>query len=190
MKGKARIIEADRSQPSWDVIDLEAWLPADHRARTVWAFTGTLDLSPLHVAIKSVEGEAGPPGHRSAGFADALVYATASGIGSARELERLCGRCSAQLSYPGGFPRLGRPLILDKRLTDSLTALRAGSPPPPEQWKRAPARTFACYGPCRRPPRDDLRFVNTFLLTDFRSTFRLQAHCILPHRLVWTLDRS
>ncbi len=24
MKGKARIIEADRSQPSWDVIDLAA----------------------------------------------------------------------------------------------------------------------------------------------------------------------
>ena len=48
MKGKARIIEADRSQPSWEVIDLEAWLPADHLARTVWAFTGTLDLSPLY----------------------------------------------------------------------------------------------------------------------------------------------
>ncbi len=59
MKGKARIIEADRSQLSWDPIDLDAWLPEDHLARVIWAFTGTLDLSPLYAPIKSVEGEAG-----------------------------------------------------------------------------------------------------------------------------------
>ncbi len=61
MKGKARIIEADRSQLSWDLIDLDAWLPEDHLARVIWAFTGTLDLSPLYAPIKSVEGEAGRP---------------------------------------------------------------------------------------------------------------------------------
>ncbi len=119
MKGKARIIEADRSQPSWDVIDLEAWLPADHLARTVWAFTGALDLSPLYAAIKSVEGEAGRPAIDPRVLLALWLYATARGIGSARELERLCGRDLAYRWLAGGVPlnyhtladfRVGRPL--------------------------------------------------------------------------------
>ena len=134
MKGKARIIEADRSQPSWDVIDLEAWLPGDHLARTVWAFTGTLDLSPLYAAIKSVEGEAGRPAIDPRVLLALWLYATASGIGSARELERLCGRDLAYRWLAGGVPlnyhtladfRVGQAAFLDKLLTDSLTALLA-----------------------------------------------------------------
>ncbi len=134
MKGKARIIEADRSQPSWDVIDLEAWLPADHLARTVWAFTGTLDLSPLYAAIKSVEGEAGRPAIDPRVLLALWLYATARGIGSARELERLCGRDLAYRWLAGGVPlnyhtladfRVGQAAFLDKLLTDSLTALLA-----------------------------------------------------------------
>lgn len=35
---KARFQEADRSQLSWDLVDLDSFLPADHRARIVWAF--------------------------------------------------------------------------------------------------------------------------------------------------------
>ncbi len=91
MKGKARIIEADRSQPSWDVINLEAWLPGDHLARTVWAFTGALDLSPLYAAIKSVEGEAGRPAIDPRVLLALWLYATASGIGSARSLSGFAG---------------------------------------------------------------------------------------------------
>jgi hypothetical protein len=37
---QARVVRPDRSQLSWDLVDLEAWLPADHRARLVWAFIG------------------------------------------------------------------------------------------------------------------------------------------------------
>jgi transposase len=134
MKGKARIIEADRSQPSWDVIDLEAWLPEDHLARTVWAFTGTLDLSALYAAIKSVEGEAGRPAIDPRVLLALWLYATAMGIGSARELERLCGRDLAYRWLAGGVPlnyhtladfRVGQAAFLDKLLTESLTALLA-----------------------------------------------------------------
>jgi hypothetical protein len=53
--GRARIIEAVRSQLGWDLVDLDAWLAADHLARVIWAFTGTLDLSAVYSAIKSVE---------------------------------------------------------------------------------------------------------------------------------------
>lgn len=44
MDGGARYLKADPSQPSWDVLDLEAFLAADHRARVVWAFVETLAL--------------------------------------------------------------------------------------------------------------------------------------------------
>jgi transposase len=134
MKGKARIIEADRSQLSWDLVDLDAWLPADHLARTVWAFTGTLDLSALYAAIKSVEGEAGRPAIDPRVLLALWLYATAKGVGSARELERLCGQDLAYRWLAGGVPlnyhtladfRVGQAAFLDKLLTESLTALMA-----------------------------------------------------------------
>jgi hypothetical protein len=41
--GNARAIEANRTQLSWNLTDLDAWLAADHLARTFWAFTATVD---------------------------------------------------------------------------------------------------------------------------------------------------
>jgi transposase len=134
MKGKARVIEADRSQVSWDLVDLDAWLPADHLARMIWAFTGTLDLSALYAAIKSVEGEAGRPAIDPRVLLALWLYATAKGVGSARELERLCGQELAYRWLAGGVPlnyhtladfRVGQAAFLDKLLTESLTALMA-----------------------------------------------------------------
>jgi transposase len=131
---KARIIEADRSQLSWDLVDLEAWLASDHRARLVWAFTATLDLSPLYAAIKSVEGEAGRPAIDPRVLLALWLYATIEGIGSARELERLCERDLAFRWLAGGVPlnyhsladfRVGHTSFLDRLLTESLTALMA-----------------------------------------------------------------
>ncbi len=45
MLGGARVLEANRSQLSWDLVVLEALLPAGHRARLVWRFVETLDLT-------------------------------------------------------------------------------------------------------------------------------------------------
>ena len=61
MPGEVRVLEANRSQLSWDLVDLEALLPAEHRARLVWRFVETLELEPFYTAIKSREGEAGRP---------------------------------------------------------------------------------------------------------------------------------
>ncbi len=132
--GKARIIEADRSQLSWDLIDLDAWLPADRLARLIWAFTGTLDLSALYAAIKSIEGEAGRPAIDPRVLLALWLYATAKGTGSARELDRLCRQDLAYRWLAGGVPlnyhtladfRVGQAAFLDKLLTESLTALLA-----------------------------------------------------------------
>src|ERR1700677_4607696 len=57
--GEARVVRPDRRQLRWDMIDLEGLLAADHRARLVWSFVESLDLSPLYDQVLAREGEAG-----------------------------------------------------------------------------------------------------------------------------------
>src|SRR3712207_6039284 len=59
--GAPRLRRAERRQVSLRPISLEDLLPADHRARFVWAFAERLDLSALYGAIKAVEGHPGHP---------------------------------------------------------------------------------------------------------------------------------
>src|ERR1700674_2447574 len=130
--GEARVIRADRSQTRWDFIDLEAMLPCDHRARIVWGFVETLDLSDLYAAIKSREGEAGRPAADPAVLLALWLYATVEGIGSARQLARLVERDLAYRWLAGGVPlnhhgladlRVDHVTVLDRLLTESVTAL-------------------------------------------------------------------
>src|SRR5260370_41191324 len=89
MANEARFIGADRAQTRWDFIDLEAFLPSDHRARVVISFVESLDLSALYEAIKAREGEPGPPTPDPAVLLALWLYATVEGVGSAGQLERL-----------------------------------------------------------------------------------------------------
>ena len=132
MTGQARVLRADRSQPSWDLIDLEALLPADHRARVVWSFVGALDLSPFYAAIGSREGEAGRPPPDPQVLLALWLYATLEGVGSARQLDRLVTQDMAYRWLAGGVPvnyhglsdfRVGWAMELDRLLTESVTAL-------------------------------------------------------------------
>ena len=134
MVGDARVIRPDRSQTRWDFIDLEALLPSDHRARIVWSFVESLDLSALYDAIKSREGEVGRPAADPAVLVALWLYATVEGVGSARELARLAERDLAYRWLAGGVPlnhhglsdfRVDHPELLDKLLTESVTALIA-----------------------------------------------------------------
>ena len=132
MAGGARYLVADRSQPSWDLIDLEALLARDHRARVVWSFVEGLDLSPFYAAIKSREGEAGRPAADPRVLLALWLYATIEGVGSARELDRLVKRDVAYRWLAGGVPvnyhgladfRVNWSEELDRLLSESVTAL-------------------------------------------------------------------
>lgn len=134
MTGEARVVRADRSQVRWDMVDLEALLPSDHRARVVWDFVERLDLSALYAAIRSREGEAGRPAADPAVLMALWLYATIEGVGSARELDRLVERDLAYRWLAGGVPlnyhgladfRVSHVAVLDKLLTESVTALVA-----------------------------------------------------------------
>jgi transposase len=130
----ARVVRPDRSQPRWDLIDLEAMLPADHRARIVWQFVESLDLSDLYSAIKSREGEAGRPAADPAVLMALWLFATIEGVGSARALARLAERDIAYRWIAGGVSlnhhgladfRVIHMELLDRILTESVSALIA-----------------------------------------------------------------
>jgi len=131
---EARVIRPDRAQTRWDFIDLEAMLPPDHRARVVWGFVESLELTELYDAIKSREGEAGRPAADPAVLLALWLYATVEGVGSARELDRLTERDLAYRWIAGGVPvnyhgladfRVAHPAVLDRLLTESVTVLIA-----------------------------------------------------------------
>jgi transposase len=114
------------------MIDLEGLLPADHRARLVWSFVESLDLSPLYDRVLAREGEAGRPAADPAVLLSLWLYATVEGVGSARELERLAQSDAAYRWLAGGVPlnyhgladfRVDSVEVLDRLLTQSVTAL-------------------------------------------------------------------
>jgi transposase len=107
-------------------------LPPDHPARAAWAFAEGLDLSPLYAAIRATEGRPGHP-HIDPRILFALwLYATIDGVGSARELDRLCDYHTAYRWLCGGVSvnyhtladfRVDHRDWLDDRLTDTVAVL-------------------------------------------------------------------
>jgi transposase len=132
--GEARYLEAERTQLRWDMVDLESQLPMEHRARVVWGFVGDLELSALYARIRAREGEPGRPPPDPRILLALWLFATLEGVGSARQLDRLCERDIAYRWLCGGVPvnyhglsdfRCAHAEVLDRLLTDSLTALLA-----------------------------------------------------------------
>jgi transposase len=132
MASEARFIRADRLQTRWDLVDLEALLPSDHRARVVMEFVEGLDLSALYAAIKAREGEPGRPPPDPGVLMALWLYATIEGVGSARQLHRLTESDLAYRWIAGGVPlnyhgladfRVAHVQELDRLLTESVTAL-------------------------------------------------------------------
>jgi transposase len=101
-RGKPRLQRPDRAQLQLRPTDLEGLLPADHRAREVWAFVEGLDLSEFEERIRAVEGHAGRPPIDPAILLSLWLYATLEGVGSARALARLCDEHDACRWICGG----------------------------------------------------------------------------------------
>lgn len=134
MVGRARYLEADRSQLRWDMVDLDGLLPVEHRARVVWSLVAGLDLAPLYAVINAREGAPGRPAADPAVLLALWLHATLEGVGSARQLARLCDSDIAYRWLCGGVPvnyhgladfRVGHGAVLDKLLSESLAALAA-----------------------------------------------------------------
>ncbi len=75
---------------------LDQMLPTDHRARIVWKFVQSLNLTPLYKKIKVAHGQAGQSAIAPEILVALWLLATLDGIGSARELDR---RCESDIPY-------------------------------------------------------------------------------------------
>lgn len=130
--GPARTVEANRAQMRFVTLDLEGMLAEDHPARAVWAFVERLDLGEFYARIGSREGSAGRPATDPRISLALWIQATLDGVGSAREIERLCAVHLAYQWICGGvtvnyhslsdFRSLSADL-LNELLTQSVTSL-------------------------------------------------------------------
>jgi transposase len=112
----ARVLRPVRNQIEWMPRSLDAILPEGHKARAIWAFLQKLDLSAFYGSIKAVLDGPG----RSTTDPEVLlalwVLATADGIGSARQLDRLCKEHDAYRWLRGGVP-INYHMLSDFRVT-------------------------------------------------------------------------
>jgi transposase len=131
-KGAPCVQSAVRNQVELRACDLDSSLPADHQARAVWAFVQSLDLQGLYAQIRAVEGSVGRAPIDPAILMSLWLYATLDGVGSARELDRLCNSDDAYRWLCGGVGvnhhtlgdfRVEHPQWLDGQLTRSVAGL-------------------------------------------------------------------
>jgi len=85
-----RIRSVERDQVVWKAQCVDDLLPAGHPARTIWQVTEALNLSEFYELIKAREGVVGRDCTDPRMMLGLWLYATVRGIGSARELDRLC----------------------------------------------------------------------------------------------------
>jgi len=128
----ARYETANRTQIELQPCDLEALLPPGHAARLVWRFVEGLDLSAFYARIRAREGRAGRPPIDPKILVALWLYATMDGVGSAREVDRLCYAHDAYRWLRGGVSvnyhtlsdfRVAQQAALDDLLTQSIAVL-------------------------------------------------------------------
>jgi transposase len=130
--GPKRMRHAVRDQVEFRQVSLDELLADDHEARIVWAYVCGLDLSELLEQIQAVEGG---PGHAPADpriLMALWLYATLRGVGTARELNRLCVNHVAYRWLCGGVSMNYHTLsdfrtqhvdLLDRLLTENVACM-------------------------------------------------------------------
>jgi transposase len=129
---RPRLLYAHRQQTELRTDSLDQLLPPDHPVRGVWQFVEGLDLSELLQAIGSVVGSAGAPAIDPRILLALWLQATLDGIGSSRQLARLCEEHLAYRWLCGGVAvgyhtladfRTGHGEVLDRLLTETVAVL-------------------------------------------------------------------
>jgi transposase len=131
--GPARYETANRTQIELTPTDLEGLLPPGHAARLVWRFVEGLDLTVFYAQIKAREGGPGRTPIDPRILVALWLYATIDGVGSAREVDRLCYAHDAYRWLRGGVSvnyhtlsdfRVAHQVAIDDLLTQSIATLR------------------------------------------------------------------
>ena len=87
---RARVKPVDRSQLTWQMLDVERLIELDHPARAIWELSSRLKLDGFYGSIEAVEGSAGRTPWDPRLLVSLWIYAYSRGISSAREIARRC----------------------------------------------------------------------------------------------------
>lgn len=130
--GRKRIRWAERNQVEFQECSLDELLALDHEARVVWEYVCGLDLSQLYEPIQAVETGPGQAPADPRILMSLWLYAALRGVGSARELNRLCTAHVAYRWLCGGVSlnyhtlsdfRVQHKALLSRLLSESVAAL-------------------------------------------------------------------
>ena len=87
---RPRVKPVDRSQLTWQMLDVERLIESDHPARAIWELVGQVKLEGFYAPIEAVEGTAGRTPWDPRLLVSLWIYAYSRGISSAREIARRC----------------------------------------------------------------------------------------------------
>jgi len=130
--GAPRVKRPDRRQSILRPQVIDQLIPPDHRARAIVKFIEEMDLSAFYAPIKSRGDEPGRPATDPEMLIALWLFATSEGVGSGRQLERLCERDDAYRWICGGVQvnyhtltdfRVDHGAALDDLLTQVLGVL-------------------------------------------------------------------
>jgi len=85
-----RVKPINRQQSVLRPVEVERLVEEDHPARAIWELVGRLLPTDFYSGIKAVEGTAGQAAFDPQLLTSLWVYAYSRGVGSAREIARLC----------------------------------------------------------------------------------------------------
>jgi transposase len=127
-----RVRTVERHQVAWKAECVDDLLPPGHMARVIWEVSGALDLSAFYESIKARAGVVGRDSTDPRMMMALWLYATVRGIGSARELDRLCRESRPYQWLCGGVSvnyhllsdfRLEHAEALDQLFTQTISVL-------------------------------------------------------------------
>jgi transposase len=114
-KPSPKIRPVDRNQGILRPTHIDQLIDEQHPARGIWDFVSELDLQRFYDAIVSVEGEAGRSAFDPRMLVSVWVYAYSRGIGSAREISRLC-ETDPPFQWLTGFQSINGHTLSDFRV--------------------------------------------------------------------------
>ncbi|HEV1999478.1 MAG TPA: IS1182 family transposase [Xanthobacteraceae bacterium] len=133
-RGAPRFRRPERRQAGWHVAAIDDLVAPDHPVRAVWGFAAAMDLRELHEAVKAREGVPGQAPPAPELMMALWLWATADGVGSARQLDRLCEQHLAYRWLCGGVSmnyhtlsdfRVAHGDVLERLLARGLAAMVA-----------------------------------------------------------------
>ena len=127
-----RLRQPERLQMEWKPGCCDDLIPQGHQARLIWDVVEKLDVSAFCEPIKARDGVCGRDANDPRLMISLWLYASTRGVGSARELNRLCAESKPYQWLCGGVSmnyhslgdfRVGHARALDELFTQVIASL-------------------------------------------------------------------